>query len=413
MKSFLLFCVCLVPATSSFGDDWPQWRGPNRTDVSNESGLLKKWPEAGPNRIWMSKQGGLGYSGFSVVGERLFTMGLEIDGNDEFVLCLDANSGKKLWQTTIGDRLKNNWGDGPRSTPTIDGDRCYALSGKGSLACLSITDGKLIWKKEFADVGGKVPVWGFCESVLVDGDQVVCTPGGTDGALMALDKMTGEVRWFSSEFKTGAQYSSIVKADIHGQPQYIQLTMKALVGVSPKDGSLLWKTDWPGRVAVIPTPIVSGNRIYISSGYSVGCRAIEIGKDMSVSDVYDNKVMVNHHGGVIHIDGHVYGYSDSRRYGWTCQNLETGEAVWSDSRVLGKGAIAFADGKFYCLSESKGEVVLIDATTSGWKESGRFTLSPQTENRSPKGKVWVHPVIANGKLYLRDQELIYCYDIKQ
>lgn len=411
MTRLTLCAFCLLGTSLCSADDWPQWRGPNRSDVSNETGLLKSWPDGGPKRAWMSKEGGLGYSGFSVVGNQVFTMGLEIDGDEEFVICLNAKDGSTSWKTGVAEKFANGWGDGPRCTPTIEGDHCYAMSGNGTLVCLSLTGGKEVWKKKMSDFGGRVPFWGYCESVLIDGDNLICTPGGKQGAILALNKKTGETVWQSKDFTEGAQYSSIVKATINETPQYIQLTQKALVAVSPKDGSVIWKSDWEGRTAVIPTPIVRENMIYISSGYNVGCKVVEISEDNKPSDVWQNKVMVNHHGGVILKDDCLYGYCDGRKGGWTCQDLKSGEAVWNDSKKLGKGAIAYADGKFYCLSEQKGEVVLLDASKDGWKEGGRFTLSPQTENRSPRGKIWVHPVIANGKLYLRDQELIYCYDV--
>ena len=411
MKRLCYVIVLFATTTGIYADDWPQWRGPDRTDVSKETGLLQSWEEGGPKKLWSSQEGGLGYSGFSVVGDNVYTMGLEIDGENEFAICLSAKDGSKKWSTNVGKKFKNGWGDGPRSTPTIDGDHCYVMTGKGNLACLSVKDGKEVWSKTMQEFGGKTPFWGYCESVLVDGNKVICTPGGKEGAIVALNKKTGDVIWRSEDFQDPAQYSSPVKAVINNQPQYIQLTMKSLVAVSPETGKVIWKSEWPGSVAVIPTPIVSGNRVYVSSGYRVGCKAVEISADNSVKELWTNKVMVNHHGGVILVDGNLYGYCDGRANGWTCQSLETGERVWNENKKLGKGAIAFADGCFYCISEDKGEVVLIKKSKTGWEEKGRFTLDPQTENRNPKGRIWVHPVIANGKLYLRDQEIIHCYDV--
>ncbi|MEC9094456.1 MAG: PQQ-binding-like beta-propeller repeat protein [Planctomycetota bacterium] len=411
MKHLSCVLVLLFTLSPSFADDWPQWRGPKRTDISNEKGLLQSWGEEGPKKLWTTQEGGLGYSGFSIVGDSLYTMGVEIEGDDEFVLCLNTKDGSTKWKTTIGKRFKNGWGDGPRSTPTVDGESCYALTGSGTLACISTKDGSVQWQKEMKDLGGKVPFWGYCESILIDQNTLICTPGGSKGAIAALNKKSGDIIWQSKDFTDGAQYSSAIYAVIHNQPQYIQLTMKSLVGISPADGKVLWRSDWPGRTAVIPTPIVLKNRIYVSSGYGVGCKAIEISPKNEVKELWQNKVMVNHHGGVIHLNGKLYGYCDGRKGGWTCQDFATGEKVWNETEKLGKGAIAYADGCFYCLSEGKGEVVLIKESTEGWQESGRFTLDPQTEHRSPRGKVWVHPVISNGKLYLRDQEIIFCFNV--
>src|SRR5881628_322355 len=245
--------VCFTNLMAARAVDWPQWRGPDRTDVSKETGLLKKWPEDGPKQLWLYKSAGQGYSGPSIVNDKLFTLGTR-DGA-EIVLAVDSNTGKELWTAKIGDVLKNNWGDGPRGTPTVDVDRVYALGGQGTLICAKVSDGKVLWQQTMQELGGKVPGWGYAESALVDGGQVVCTPGGEKGAIAALDKMTGKVVWQSKEFTDGAQYASIIVGEQDGTRQYIQLTMQSLVGVSAKDGKLLWKSSWPGRTAVIPTPI--------------------------------------------------------------------------------------------------------------------------------------------------------------
>ncbi len=185
--------------------------------------------------------------------------------------------------------------------------------------------------------------------------------------------------------------------------------MSKVFGVDPASGKLLWQHDWPGRVAVIPTPIYHDGHVYVSSGYGVGCMLLKLGADQSVTKVYDNKVMKNHHGGVILVGEHLYGHSDGP--GWVCQKFLTGEEVWADKN-LGKGAVHYADGMLYCLDEGSGEVALVEASPKGWLEKGRFKLDPQTTQRNPQGRIWTHPVVINGRLYLRDQELIHCYDVK-
>ena len=408
MKLSLIASVAVVCGfTTSFADDWPQWRGADRSDHSRETGLLKSWPTGGPRQVWLNEDVGLGYSGYSIVGGTLFTMGLRAD--DEFLIAVDAATGKERWATAVGGRLKNGWGDGPRSSPTVDDNRVYALGGLGDLICADAKTGRAIWKTSMSKLGGGKPGWGYCESVLVDGDNVVCTPGGRNGDIAALDKSTGKLVWQSSGFTEGAQYASIVPATIHGRRQYIQLTMKALVGIDASNGKLIWQSEWPGRTAVIPTPIVKGNEIYVASGYGVGSKKIRIKPDSSVETIWENKVMKNHHGGVILLGNQLYGYSDGP--GWICQSWESGEEVWAEKRALRKGAIYYADERFYCLDETSGTVALIEASPKGWNEKGRFKLSPQTTQRNPKGKVWTHPVISDGKLFLRDQELLYCFDV--
>ena len=231
--------------------DWPQWQGPDRDNVSKEVGLLKEWPKDGPKRVWLYENNGLGYGGPSILKGRLYITGAR--GPTEFLLGIDANSGKELGPLKSG-QLKNNWGDGPRGTPATDGEHVYALGGQGTLICANSSDGKLMWKKTMQELGGEVPGWGYTESVYVDEKNVYCTPGGSKGALVALDKSNGNVVWQSKEFTAGAQYPSMVPAEIGGTKQLIQLTMNDIVGVDSKDGKVIWKSDFPqGRTAVIPT----------------------------------------------------------------------------------------------------------------------------------------------------------------
>jgi outer membrane protein assembly factor BamB len=335
-------------------------------------------------------------------------MGAMDDG--EHVVCVDVATGKKLWSARVDDRVyENNWGNGPRCTPTVAGENIYAVSGNGRLVCLEVNGGKLVWSVDFVkDLGGKIQSWGFTESVLVDGDRVICTPGGSKGTLAALDRRTGKVLWRSKGVEDVAQYSSPLVVTHGGQRQYVQLVTKRLFGVKAETGELVWQTDFPGRTAVIPTPIHQDGLVYVTAGYNAGSRQFKLGGAEPAMTHESNK-MVNHHGGVILVDGKLYGHSD--RGGWTCQDWKTGEALWQD-RSLGKGACTYVAGHLVCIEEQKGTVVLIEASPAGWKEKGRFTLSPQTEKRKPQGKVWVHPVVLDGRLYLRDQELIHCYDVK-
>ncbi len=396
----------LTGATSAA--DWPQWRGVDRNDHSPDTGLLKQWPAGGPKRVWLNEDVGLGYSGFSIVGGKLFTMGLRND--TEFLIAVDTSTGKELWATEVGAKYPNNWGDGPRTTPTVDGDRVYTMGGQGDLVCVQASDGKLVWATSMTkDLGGKLQTWGYTESVLVDGGLVICTPGGSRGTLAALDKATGKVRWQSSEMTAAAQYSSPLVIEHGGKRQYVQLVMNKLFGVDAASGKLLWQSDWSGRTAVIPTPIFHDGQVYITTGYGVGCKLVKLDGQGGATDVWENKVMKNHHGGVIKVGDYLYGYSDGP--GWICQDWKTGAEVWAN-KSLGKGAVHYADGMLYCLDENNGTVALVEASPKGWTEHGRFKLDPQTKRRSPSGRIWTHPVVVNGKLYLRDQELLHCYDVK-
>ncbi|TDU81194.1 putative pyrroloquinoline-quinone binding quinoprotein [Prosthecobacter fusiformis] len=406
MKTFL-FPACLLISLTAQAADWPTFRGADRKDISSETGLLKKWPANGPKLAWLNEDAGLGYAGYSIVGGTLYTLGAR--DAVEYVIAIDTATGKEKWSAEAGALLTNGWGDGPRSTPTVDGDKIYALCGKGTLVCLNAADGKEIWRVTMDSLGGKVPGWGYCESPLVDGNLVIVTPGGSQGTLAAFDKTTGTKVWQSSEWTDPAQYASIIAADHNGQRQFIQITQQSVAGVNAADGKLLWKTDFPGRTAVIPTPIFKDGQVFVAAGYGIGCKSFKIGPDNVIEPLYESTDMVNHHGGVVLVGDHLYGYSD--KAGWSCLDFKTGVVQWTEKKALGKGAIHSADGMLYLLEEKTGTVVLIEASPTAWEEHGRFTLQPQTTQRNAKGMIWTHPVISNGKLYLRDQELLFSFNV--
>jgi outer membrane protein assembly factor BamB len=345
-----------------------------------------------------------------VVGDRIYTSG-DID-DTSYVVALKSSDGSTVWSSKLGKAGAPGWGNfaGPRATPTVQGDSIFAVSQWGELVCLSASDGSEKWSKAYdKDFGASRPEWGFSESPLVDGDRVVVTPGGPQGALVALNKKTGAVIWQTKDFTDAAHYSSLIAVEIGGVRQYVQLTAADVVGIDASTGKVLWRTTRKGQTAVIPTPISVNDMVYVSSGYGIGCNLFKISSDngaFNANQVYANKVMVNHHGGVIKNGDFLYGYSDGK--GWTCQDLKSGEAKWQDKEHLGKGSIAYADNHFYLRQEDKaGTVVLIEATTSGFVERGRFDPPDRTSKNS-----WSHPVIANGRLYLRDQDVLLCYDVK-
>jgi outer membrane protein assembly factor BamB len=412
MNSPTLLLLPILGALAA-GADWPQWRGPDRTDISKETGLLATWPSDGPPLLWTIRDAGIGYSGVAVVGDRLYSLGAFDDKSH--VYALDVGSGKRLWSTPLGPAFENAFGNGPRSTPTVDGDVLYALGGQSELICVELAGGKKRWSVNLKrDLGGQMMTgWGYCESPLIDGDKLICSPGGARGTLAALDKRTGKVLWRSTGLRDRAAYSSPIVTEVGGVRQYVQQTGDAVVGVAAADGALLWRHPRPEyRTAVIPTPIAFNGHVYATSGYGAGCDLIRLDPDgRGVAGVpFSNKNMVNHHGGVVLVGEHFYGYSDGK--GWVCQDAKTGEIVWAERHKLGKGSVTFADGHLYCFSENEGTVVLVEATPGGWKEKGRFTIPEETSRRSQRGKIWTHPVVANGRLYLRDQDLLFCYNVK-
>ena len=401
--ALLLISLFTLAASAT---DWPQWRGPNRDDISTENGLLASWPAGGPPLAWKSTGLGVGYSSVAVAGGKIFTMGDSPDAGT--VKALDAKDGSILWSTPIGKPGGNY--PGTRCTPTVDGGLLYALGQFGNLVCLETATGKEVWKKSFGkDFGGNGGGWNYTESPLVDGNKVIVTPGGKNGAIVALDKKTGDLIWRCTEFTDSAEYSSLITETIGGVRQYIQLTGNSVAGVAAADGKLLWRAPRRGSTAIITTPVFHNDHVYVTSGYGVGCNLFKITTDggaFHAAEVYANKNMANHHGGVIRLGEHLYGHSDGK--GWVCQDFKTGEIVWSSDK-LGKGSLTCADGHFYLRSEGgKGTVVLIEATAEAFKETGRFEQPDRSHQNS-----WAHPVVANGRLYLRDQDVLLCYDVKK
>ena len=406
MRIVLLLSALLTVCNPSLADDWPQFRGSQRDGVSHETNLLKSWPEGGPKRLWLSTNLGAGYSSPAIVGEKIYIMGQRADA--QWLLCLDAKDGRELWATRLGESYANEFGDGPRGTPTVRDGLVFALGANGELLCAEAATGKERWRTNLTNLGGTVPGWGYSESPLVDGPRVMVTPGGEKGAVVALEIKTGQTIWQSKGFIDEAQYTSLMLLEKDGVRQYISGNRDRVAGLAADDGRLLWQQKFRSGVVVSQSPIVSGDQIYMVAAGGTGCKAVRLTAPGAAEIVYANKVMKNLPGGVILFDGHVYGYSDS--IGWVCQNWLTGDEVWS-SKALDKGTVTIADGMMYCLTEDSGTVVLAEASSKAWKEISRFVLAPQSERRALKAKVWTPPVIAHGRLYLRDQENLWCHQI--
>jgi outer membrane protein assembly factor BamB len=405
--------VDTTPRAAS-SNDWPQWRGPNRDDVSTETGLLKQWPRGGPTLLWETKDVGAGFSSVSVAGGHIYTIGY-IDGS-ALAMALDM-SGKRRWATKLGAGEVDH--PGPRSTPTVDGDRVYAMDEVGNLACLQTADGKQLWHVNLQrDLGGVVMSgWGFAESPMVDGNKLLCTPGGPRGTVAALDKMTGKVLWRTRQLTDPCAYCSLVPAQIGGTHQYVLLTGSHIAGID-SDGKVLWQADRRGQTAVIPTPIVHEDLVFVTSGYGVGCNCFKVsgsGSSFSASQIYENRELICHHGGAVCVGDYVYGVTDSQRGTLVCLELKTGKLVWKDKSIWkdgnagAKGSLTCADGNLYVRGEAgAGTIALVEATPKGYHELGRFDPPDRSTSNS-----WSHPVVADGKLFLRDQNVLLCYNVKE
>ncbi|MFO0809332.1 MAG: PQQ-binding-like beta-propeller repeat protein [Gemmataceae bacterium] len=417
------WCLALVlHGATAFADDWPQWQGPDRTAVSRETGLLKDWPKGGPSLAWKVTGIGEGMGGIAVSRGRIYTTG-DSDGS-AWLFALNESDGKQVWKAKIGRAGK--YGNvfrpsGPRATPTIDGDKLYILSQHGDLVCFTI-DGKEVWRIDYIkDLGGINPVWGFSESILVDGDKLVCTPGTEDGTLMALDKGNGKPLWKCKVPEgptgdrgflgtSGAAYSSVIAVEFEGVRQYVQLTATTMVGVST-DGKLLWRYDRASNTHRIncSTPVYADGTVFAASSYDAGGGAVKLSKDdkegITAKELYFSRTLKNHHGGMVLVDGYLYGSFDPGIL--TCLEFKTGKVMWQERRP-GKGSIVYADGHLYCRNEgAKGTVYLVGADPKKYEDHGQFDQPDRS-----KEQAWPHPVVANGKLYIRDQDVLLCYDVK-
>lgn len=404
--------VVVTTRQAAQGDGpWPQFRGPDRTGISRETGLLKQWPAGGPSQVWKATGIGTGNGAPSVADGRIF--GMSYRGQDECVWALNEANGKRVWNLRIAAANFNigpQAQDGPGCTPTVVGDRLYAIGASGDVVCLQVSDGKLLWQKNLVrDFGGAVPQWGYAESPLVDGNKVIITPGGTDATLVALDRMTGAVIWKGKvPAGDGAAYSSAIAAQVAGKRQYIQFLAHGVVGMAAEDGRFLWRFDAPANNFGIncSAPIVVDDQIFAASSYNTGGGMAKVasgpGGGMTATQVYFTRNMRNHHGGMVVLNGYLYGFDESNL---TCLDFKTGAVKWSD-RSVGKGSVTYADGHLYARSE-RGPVALVEVNPERYVENGRF----DQPDRSGK-TTWPYPVIADGRLYLRDHDTLFCYNVK-
>ncbi|HEX3726334.1 MAG TPA: PQQ-binding-like beta-propeller repeat protein [Pirellulales bacterium] len=413
-KVLLLVAVmaCGLWNAGASAADWPEWRGPHRDGVSAEKGLLKEWPAAGPKLAWQITDAGAGYSTPSVVKDRLYLISNK-GMDDEYVAAHEVADGKQVWQTRIG-KVGQNTGPqypGSRSTPTIDGELLFALGSDGDLVCLELASGKIIWQKSLrTDYSGRPGNWAYSESPLVDGDAVVCTPGGSEATLVALNKNTGDTIWKSAVPEGDqAAYASIIIVDAGGLKQYVQFLQKGLVGVDAKTGKFLWRYDKTakGSPANIPTPIAHNELVYSAAGRSGGAlvRLKIEPQAVEAEEIYFTPKLPTSIGGAVLVEGYLYGTNSA---GLLCADFATGEIKWQD-RSVGAGSTCYADGRLYVHGE-KGDVALVEATSEAYREKGRFSLPGQPERG--KSQAWAYPVVANGRLYIRDLGAIWCYDVK-
>jgi outer membrane protein assembly factor BamB len=389
------------------GTDWPGFNGTRRDNRSDETGLLARWPSGGPGLFWISEGLGAGFSTVSVVDGVVYTMGNK--GASEALMALDVGTGAKIWSTPFAWASHPSAGDGPRGTPLVERDAVYGMGGAGDLVCVERSSGKVRWQKNIIkDFGGQIPYWGVCESVLIDQGRLICTPGGDQGTLVALAPADGSVIWKSVvPKKDRAAYASATIADVGGVRQYIQFTASGTVGVRADSGEFLWRDDSAANgSANCSSPLVSENLVFTSSDYGTGGSLVKLtvnGSKVNARLIYHTHDMQSHHGDMVIVDGLLYGSSDTGIL--TCLDLPTGKVKWR-SRAAAKGAVTYADRRIYLRTE-QGTMILVEATGTAYRELGRFEQPKRTASPA-----WAHPVIAEGRLFLRDQELLLCYDLR-
>jgi outer membrane protein assembly factor BamB len=412
-KRVLLVVPFVISMASA--SDWPQWRGPDRNGISEEKGFRKEWPKTGPDLVWKVSDIGRGYSTPAVVGDRLYVLGNQGTEN-EFAEALSAKDGKKIWSTrlgNVGNPKQNPSFPAARSTPTVDGDALYVLGSDGDLACLQASSGKVQWQKNLRkEFAGKPGTWAYSESPLIDGDKLVVTPGGGDATIVALNKKTGEVVWkCATPEGDEAAYSSAIIVEAGGTRQYVQLLQKGLVGVDSKTGNLLWRYGKPVSIygANIPTPVSAGDTIYVGSAGTGGGAVKIASKDgkLEPEPLYFSPKYPTAIGGAVKVGDYLYGCSGQALQ---CLEFTTGKVKWEE-RSVAPGSLCYADGLLFLHGEN-GEVALIEASPDGYHEKGRFTPPEQPAKANGMEKAWAYPVAANGRLYIRDHDSLWCYNVK-
>lgn len=421
-----LISVCFYSVAAAA--DWPQWRGPNRDGICTEKGLLKTWPEGGPKLLWESTGLGVGYSSVSIIEGKLYTMGdrpLKIEQSNpskkvQCVIAYDLASRKELWAVQVGPPHN----DGPRCTPTFNDGLIYAIGTEGDIVCIDAATGKLHWRKNFQkDLGGgSNPGWKFSESPLIDDEKLLCTPGGRKAVMVALNKKTGDLIWKCSMPDIGpkgrdeAGYSSIVVVETAGIRQYVQLTNKGLIAVAAKDGKFLWGYNKIANgTANIPTPVVYGEYVFCSTAYGTGSALLKLipeGGTVNIEEVYflNDSTFQNHHGGFVRVGEYIYGGHGHNSGRPTCIEIKTGKVMWQqDQPGDGSAAVLYADGHLYFRYQNN-ILALIEANPHRYNLKSTFTL-PKRKGMSGPG--WAHPVIVDGKLYIRHDDVLLVYDIKE
>ena len=414
-RGTLLAAACILLG----GADWPTFRGTDRTAVAPDTDLLESWPAAGPPLVWETAGAGRGYASPAIAGDRIFTLGDNLStapDTDEYLSCFDRQTGRQLWKTKTGGPWtsgQDSW-QSSRSTPTVDGAMVYVLTPFGQLVACLVKDGREVFRVDLKEqLGGvKGDSWGYSESVTIDGTNLICTPGGPQATMVALDKKSGRLIWACPvPNDPGAGHASIVITELGGRRVYVTTTAGGAIGVDAKTGTLLWTYPIDRTTAVIPTPIVKDDLVFFSAGYKRGGALLRQvpgpGGTVAVEEVYPlNSDLANKHGGIVLVGDHLYGDSDDKGIPF-CAELMTGRIVWK-TRGSGRNSacVVAGDGHVY-VKFADGTLALVKADPAGYEEVASFQVPGSGDRPS-----WAHAVILDGLLYLREGDAILCYDIR-
>ena len=392
----LTIIACLTVAATVFAADWPAWRGPNKDGIAPDTGINKDWNNSPPQKLWQVDMHDGGYAGPSVADGKLFI--IDHEGAQDVVRAIDAETGADVWEFRYDDLAKANYGFS-RSTPVYDDGRLYTVSFQGNLGCFDAATGEIIWGINMpGKFGGRIPTWGYAMSALIDGDRLILVPGSQQGCVAAVNKMTGEVLWQGGGGDI-AGYSTPVKATIQGVEQYVVFAGKSVIGVQADNGELLWRVPWETDYDVnAATPIVQGDNVFITSNYKSGCAVVQVGAD-GASILWKSGAIAAHFNTPVFMNDYLFGPSNPNL---VCLDPSNGEAVWKQSG-FGRGGVVGVDGVILALSGNQGFMAMVQPTPDGYNELGRFTPLG--------GQSWTPPVIANGKLYVRNKEALACFDL--
>jgi outer membrane protein assembly factor BamB len=395
--------MVLVAVSAANAADWSQFRGPSRDGISPETGLMKQWPQEGPKELWSYDGLGTGYSSVSVADGLVYTTGL-VDGQG-YLFAFDLQGNLK-YKVNYGPEWTDA-GNYPsaRTTPTIDGDRLYLMSGLGRLACHEAKTGKPIWHVDTLEkFKGRNIRWGIAESPLIDGEKVICTPGGQDATMVALNKMTGETIWTTKGLSEASAYCSPILVERGGTRLILTMVEKSIIGVDVDSGKVYWTV--PHKVSYdiqAVSPAYKDGLMYVTNGYRHGSHGFALSPDgTSVEKKWSEKSLDVHHGGVVLVDGNIHGASSNGT--WSCLDLATGKVKFTD-KLVGKGSVIYVDGMLYGYGE-KGQVGLIKIKPDGYELVSSFRVTKGSKEH------WAHPAISDGRLYIRHGEVLMCFDIK-